>query len=49
MAFNKLYKQIESLVQNDGDVADSIPCKANILGVRECRKGGKVRRKNANL
>jgi len=47
MAFNRLYKHIENLIQNDDDVADSTPCKADILSVRECRKdGGKVRRKN---
>ncbi len=49
MAFNRLYKHIESLLQTDDDVADSIPCKADILSVRECRKGGKVRTKIANL
>ena len=49
MAFNKLYKHIEGLIQNDDDVADSVPCKTDILSVRECRKGGKVRRKSANL
>ena len=49
MAFNRLYKHIESLIQTDDDVGDSIPCKADILSVRECRKGGKVRRKIANL
>lgn len=43
MAFNKLYKHVEGLVTNDEEVADSVPCKADILGVRECRKGGKVR------
>lgn len=48
MAFNKLYKHIEGLIQNDDDVADSVPCKTDILSVRECRKGGKVRTMNAN-
>lgn len=42
MAFNKLYKHIENLIQNDEEVADSTPCKADILSVRECRKGGKA-------
>mmetsp|Transcript_6236 Transcript_6236/g.15175 ORF Transcript_6236/g.15175 Transcript_6236/m.15175 type:complete len:237 (-) Transcript_6236:1384-2094(-) len=42
MAFNRLYKHIESLIQTDDDVADNIPCKADILSVRECRKGGKA-------
>jgi len=42
MAFNRLYKHIEGLIQNDDDVADSVPCKADILSVRECRKGGKA-------
>ena len=49
MALNRLYKHIENLIQNDEDVADSIPCKADILSVRECRKGGKVRGNNVNL
>jgi len=42
MALNRLYKHIENLIQNDEDVADSIPCRADILSVRECRKGGKA-------
>jgi hypothetical protein len=44
MAFNRLYKHIETLVRNDEEeVADNIPCKADILSIRECRKDGKVR------
>ena len=43
MSFNRLYKHVENLIQNDEDVADSIPCKADILSLRKCRKGGKVR------
>mmetsp|Transcript_25794 Transcript_25794/g.70875 ORF Transcript_25794/g.70875 Transcript_25794/m.70875 type:complete len:238 (-) Transcript_25794:148-861(-) len=42
MAFNKLFKHIEGLIQNDDEVNDSVPCKADILTVRECRKGGKA-------
>lgn len=42
MSLNKLYKQIENLIGNNEDVADSIPCKANVLSVRECRKGDKA-------
>jgi hypothetical protein len=44
MAFNRLYKQIETLIRTDDEVADDIPCKTDILRVRECRKGGKVRK-----
>ena len=44
MAFNRLYKHIETLVRNDDEeVADNIPCKTDILSIRECRKDGKVR------
>jgi len=42
MAFNRLYKQIETLIRTDDEVADSIPCKSDILSLRECRKGGKT-------
>ena len=42
MAFNRLYKHIETLIRTDEPVGDNIPCKSDILGVRECRKGGKV-------
>mmetsp|Transcript_15928 Transcript_15928/g.36881 ORF Transcript_15928/g.36881 Transcript_15928/m.36881 type:complete len:238 (+) Transcript_15928:162-875(+) len=42
MALNRLYKHVENLIGNNEDVADSIPCKANILSVRECRTGGKA-------
>jgi len=42
MAFNRLYKHIENLIQTDDEVADSVPCKADILSVRECRKNGKA-------
>jgi hypothetical protein len=49
MAFNKLYKHIEGLLQTDGEVSDRTPCKADILSVRECRSEGKVRKKNVNL
>ena len=49
MALNRLYKHIEDLIQNEEDVSDLIPCKADILSVRECRNGGKVRGDNVNL
>jgi len=42
MAFNKLTKHIENLIQNDDEVADSVPCKAGIQSVRDCRKDGKA-------
>jgi hypothetical protein len=43
MAFNRLYKHIETLVRNDDEeVADNIPCKTDILNIRECRKDGKA-------
>ncbi|KAG7363613.1 hypothetical protein IV203_026974 [Nitzschia inconspicua] len=41
MAFNRLYKHIETLIRTDDEIADNIPCKADILSVRECRKDGK--------
>lgn len=43
MAFNRLYKHIETLIRTDEAIADEIPCKADILSVRECRKDDKVR------
>jgi len=42
MAFNRIYKHIENLVRNDDEVADNIPCKVDILNIRECRKDGKA-------
>lgn len=42
MAFNRLYKHIETLIRTDEAIADEIPCKADILSVRECRKDDKV-------
>lgn len=42
MALNRLYKHIEDLIQNEEDVSDLIPCKTDILSVRECRNGGKA-------
>ena len=44
MAFNRLYKNIENLVRTNDEVADNIPCKADILNIRECRKDEKVRK-----
>lgn len=41
MAFNRLYKNIENLVRTNDEVADNIPCKADILNIRECRKDEK--------
>lgn len=49
MALDRLYKHVEDLIQNNEDVTDSIPCKADILSVRDCRNGGKVRGKDAGL
>lgn len=42
MAFNRLYKHIEKLIITDDEIGPSVPCKTDILGLRECRKGGKV-------
>jgi len=42
MAFNRIYKHIENLIRNDDEVADNIPCKVDILNIRECRKDGKA-------
>lgn len=41
-----MYKHIETLIRTDDEVADDIPCKADILSVRECRKDGKVRNRS---
>jgi len=43
MAFNNLFARIESLVDSNETVEDSIPCKSDILGLRECRKGDKAK------
>ena len=41
MVFNKIFARIESLVDSNETVEDSIPCKSDILSLRECRKGDK--------
>ncbi|CAJ1953718.1 unnamed protein product [Cylindrotheca closterium] len=41
MVFNMIFSRIESLVDSTETVEDSIPCKSNILSLRECRKGDK--------
>ena len=42
MAFNRLYKKIETLIRTEDAVPSDIPCKSDILSVRDCRKSGKV-------
>mmetsp|Transcript_28489 Transcript_28489/g.69340 ORF Transcript_28489/g.69340 Transcript_28489/m.69340 type:complete len:239 (-) Transcript_28489:53-769(-) len=42
MAFNRLYKKIETLIRTEDAVPSDIPCKSGILSVRDCRKGGKA-------
>eukprot|EP00980_Cylindrotheca_fusiformis_P015681 scaffold4518_cov149-Cylindrotheca_fusiformis.AAC.16 len=41
MAFNRLFARMESLIDNDEQVEDSIPCKSDLLNLRECRKEDK--------
>ena len=40
MALNGLFARMESLINSDGEVDDGMPCKSDILDLRECRKGG---------
>jgi len=42
MAFNRIFKHIENLIRNDDEVADNIPCKVDILNIRDCRKNEKA-------
>lgn len=39
MAFNGLLSHIASLVTSDAEVADSVPCKSDVLTLRDCVKG----------
>ena len=39
MAMNRLFARIESLINSDGVIDEGIPCKSDILDLRECRKG----------
>lgn len=39
MAMNRLFARMESLINSDGVIDEGIPCKSDILDLRECRKG----------
>mmetsp|Transcript_66977 Transcript_66977/g.193545 ORF Transcript_66977/g.193545 Transcript_66977/m.193545 type:complete len:242 (+) Transcript_66977:58-783(+) len=39
MAFNSLLAHVASLVTSEGEVDDSIPCKSDVLTLRDCVKG----------
>mmetsp|Transcript_100975 Transcript_100975/g.290439 ORF Transcript_100975/g.290439 Transcript_100975/m.290439 type:complete len:242 (+) Transcript_100975:41-766(+) len=39
MAFNSLLAHVSSLITSDANVGDSIPCKSDILTLRDCVKG----------
>jgi hypothetical protein len=40
MSFNRLMEHVDSLVKGEAEVEDKIPCKSDILSLRECGKGG---------
>lgn len=42
MIFNQIFSRIESLVDSTETVEDTLPCKSDILSLRECRKGDKA-------
>jgi hypothetical protein len=39
MAFNRLLAHVGKLVKSDDEIDSTIPCKTDILGLRECMKG----------
>jgi len=39
MAFNSLLSHVASLITSEANVDDSIPCKSDILSLRDCVKG----------
>ena len=49
MALSGLFQYMEKLSRNNEEIADDIPCKAEILGVREHDKKDKKVRKRVVL
>jgi hypothetical protein len=39
MAFNSLLAHVASLITNEANIDDSVPCKSDVLSLRDCVKG----------
>jgi hypothetical protein len=39
MAFNSLLAHVASLITTEANVDDSVPCKSDVLSLRDCVKG----------